>query len=52
MDCRQGDPVEPYLFLLCSEIFAILIKQNKDTKGITKGNTEICVDIEEEKIKW
>ena len=38
--CRQGDPVAPYLFILCAEILAILIKQNKDIKGITIGNKE------------
>ena len=29
-----GDPVAPYLSILCAEILAILIKQNKDIKGI------------------
>lgn len=32
--CIQGDPVAPYLFLLCAQILAILVKQNKDIKGI------------------
>ncbi|KAK3100382.1 hypothetical protein FSP39_019069 [Pinctada imbricata] len=30
--CRQGDPVAPYIFLLCAEVLAILIKNNKDIK--------------------
>ena len=38
--CRQGDPIAPYLFLLCAEILAILIKQNKDIKGIVVNEKE------------
>jgi exonuclease III len=38
--CRQGDPIAPYLFLLCAEILAILVKQNKDIKGITISQRE------------
>ncbi|XP_053376957.1 phospholipase A2 inhibitor-like [Mercenaria mercenaria] len=33
-DCRQGDPIPPYIFILCAEILAIKIRQNKDIKGI------------------
>lgn len=32
--CQQGYPVSPYLFILCAEILAILIEQNKDIRGI------------------
>ena len=38
--CRQGDPISPYLFILCVEILAIMIRQNKYIKGIFIGETE------------
>ena len=40
---RQGDPISPYIFLLCVEIFAILIKNNKNIKGIKVGNKEYVI---------
>ena len=31
---RQGDPSSPYLYLICAEIMSLLIRANKDIKGI------------------
>ena len=38
--CRQGDTKSPYLFILCIEILAIMIRQNKNIIGILLGEIE------------
>ena len=36
----RGGPISPYLFVLCVEILAIMIRQNKNVIGISIGETE------------
>jgi hypothetical protein len=38
--CRQGDPISPYLFIICAEILGIAIRENKGIKGIVIGGIE------------
>ena len=38
--CRLGDPLSPYIFLLCAEILNRLFKANKDIEGIKIADEE------------
>ena len=40
---RQGCPLSPYIFILCAEVLANKIRENKDIKGITVRGNEIKI---------
>ena len=40
---RQGDPLSPYLFIICAELRADAINQNGQIKGISVNNIEFLL---------
>ena len=43
--CRQGDPLSPYLFIICVEILALKIRKDEKVRGFKLGNYEKKMDF-------
>ena len=41
--CRQGDPISPYLFIICAQIMYLLIINEKCLRGISVNNNEFKI---------
>ena len=38
--CRQGDPISPYIFILCAEVLSHMIRKDNLIKGISIQNKD------------
>ena len=43
--CRQGDPISPYLYLICAEIMSLMFRKNENIKGIKLKEEETLLSL-------
>lgn len=43
--CRQGDPISPYLYLICAQIMSLMLRNNNNVDGISIKGKEILLSL-------
>ena len=43
--CRQGDPISPYLYLICAEVMSLMFRKNNRIKGIKIKENETLLSL-------
>ena len=41
--CRQGDPISPYVFVICAEVLSHVLRECEDVRGIMVHKVEMLV---------
>ena len=41
--CRQGDPISPYVFVICAEVLSHVLRECEDVRGIMVHEVEMLV---------